>query len=304
MDAAVSTEAPVATATEKPEILLMPQGEPLSMSLVQQLFVSLNENTTRNDVDAFIESNGLVKYAFTRNSAYYIGSEGAAIRSRGRDREGEAVDINFNTSTGTSEGLVTSAEYAIHTGFSTHYALEYKDGEFYYEGKKCESGEAAMQLFLRAMQPEDTGNQEMVYAEDSVVNRFINEYNTINADDQITAAERGNIRTKYFVTIGGLYTELLNANGSAAESFCVTINAGNTDADKEPLLKAFTRVAKVLEPDIEDAVLQAGIKELTGDETIKTITIGKTLKVTYVPSVELSYGRNNYRIDVEASNYK
>lgn len=142
------------------------------------------------------------------------------------------------------------------------------------------------------------------YADDPVVNRFINEYNALYPDDQIIEAERGNIRTKYFVTIGGQYTELLNANDNAAESFVVKINAGNTDADKEPLLKAFAKVAVILEPDMDDATLQAGIKELTGDNTMKTITMGKTLEVTYVPSVKLSYGRNNYRIDIDAKNYK
>ena len=119
------------------------------LNSLQVLFASINDSTTREEIDEYIESNELVKYAFTHDSAYYIGYEQEAIRHRASDREGEAVDVNFVTSGDMEKiGTVSSAQYAIHTGFSTHYPLEYKDGIFYYEGQACSSGDEAMQLFL------------------------------------------------------------------------------------------------------------------------------------------------------------
>ncbi len=146
--------------------------------------------------------------------------------------------------------------------------------------------------------------QEKIYSEDPVVNRFIIEYNALYPDDQIKTAEKGNIRTKYYVKVGGLNTELLNANENAAECFYVEITGGNTDADLEPLLQAFAKVAKVLEPDLDDSTIKSGISFLTDKNGINTTMIGKSLEVTYVRSVELSWGRNNYGIKINAKSYK
>lgn len=45
--------------------------------------------------------------------------------------------------------MVTSADYAIHTKDSTKYVLRYENGKFYLNGIECESGDAAMQQFLK-----------------------------------------------------------------------------------------------------------------------------------------------------------
>lgn len=125
--------------------------EPKEMNSLLKLFASLSTSMTRDEIDAYIADNGMVKYAFTRDSAYYIGYDSSAIRQRDRDREGEAVDINFvNSGNDSKLGMVESAEYAVHTGSSTHYALKFEHGVFYYEGKTCSSGEEAVQKFLAA----------------------------------------------------------------------------------------------------------------------------------------------------------
>ena len=124
--------------------------EPIEMNSLQSLFVSIHSDMTRDEIDTYIEENELVKYAFTHDSAYYIGYDSSAIRQRGRDREGEAVDINFVTSGDPDRlGMVKSAEYANHTGSSTHYVLKFEDGKFYYNGDTCSNGEEAMQKYLR-----------------------------------------------------------------------------------------------------------------------------------------------------------
>ena len=130
-----------------------PESEPLEMNSLQTLFASITSSTTWDDIDAYIEENGFEVHEFTGKSGYYIGYEKSAIRTRGRDREGEAVDVSFATS-GDNYGTVKSAEYAIHTGFSTQYPLEFKDGVFYYkvpgaEKIECEDGYDAMQRYLK-----------------------------------------------------------------------------------------------------------------------------------------------------------
>ena len=126
---------------------------PKEMNSLLRLFASLTNEMTREEIDAYISENQMVKYAFTHNSAYYIGYDNSAIRQRGRDREGEAVDINFVTQGDASQiGTVKSAEYAVHTGFNTHIALTYKNGTFYYEVIACVNGEEAVQKFLAANQ--------------------------------------------------------------------------------------------------------------------------------------------------------
>ena len=122
---------------------------PIEMDVLQKLFASLSSSTTREEIDKYIVENSLEKFAFTHDSAYQIGYEYSAIRQRGRDRVGPAVDVNFVTSGDADKiGTVKSAEYAVHTEASTHYSLRFEDGIFYYEGEACASGEEAMQKYL------------------------------------------------------------------------------------------------------------------------------------------------------------
>lgn len=130
-----------------------PESEPIEMNTLQTLFTSITTSTTWDDIDTYIEENDFEVHEFTGKSGYYIGYEKSAIRTRGSDREGEAVDVSFATS-GDRYGTVKSASYAVHTGFSTYYPLEFRDGVFYYkphgsEKIECEDGYDAMQQYLR-----------------------------------------------------------------------------------------------------------------------------------------------------------
>ena len=149
-------------------------AEKIEMNSLQILFTTLNESTTKEDIDKAIEKNSFVTHEFSFDSGYYIGYESSAVRQRGRDREGEALDINFVTS-GNAEKVVTvsSAEYTIHTGSSTHYSLKYENGKFYYEGEECISGEEAMQLYL-ANNPDA---QKSLSTADKYTNEFVDSIN-------------------------------------------------------------------------------------------------------------------------------
>lgn len=153
----------------------------------------------------------------------------------------------------------------------------------------------------------ETSNTEtapIVYAEDEVVNRFITEVNG-NSAYEITDISKGNIRTKYFGYANGRYLEMVNANGAGAEAFCLTINGGQEASDKQAMYEVFREVVKILDPSITDEMIDTALAEFDNkDVLIEGYTLGDSITVTYVPTKELSYGKNSCRIDISASNYK
>ena len=152
----------------------------------------------------------------------------------------------------------------------------------------------------------DTQTEDVVvsYAEDEVVNRFISEFNEQSAF-KITDISKGNIRTKYFGSANGRYLEMINANDAGAEAFCLKINGGQEDADKQSMYEVFREAVKVLDPSITDDMIDAAIAEFNNkDVLIEGYVLGDSITITFVPIKELSYGKTSCRIDIYASNYK
>lgn len=142
-----------------------------------------------------------------------------------------------------------------------------------------------------------------MFAEDAVVNRFISEFNE-KSQYAITEISKGNIRTKYFGYANGRYLEMINANEAAAEAFCLTINGGQDDA-KQSMYEVFREAVKILDTSISDDDIDAVLAEFDEkDVLIEGYQIGNSITVTYVPTKELSYGKNSCRIDISCSNYK
>ena len=152
---------------------------------------------------------------------------------------------------------------------------------------------------------EPTLTQEtVVYAEDEVVNRFIIEFNA-NSVYEITNISKGNIKTKYFGYANGRYLEMINANDAGAEAFCLKINGGQEASDKQMMYEVFREAVKILDPSITDEMIDTTLAEFDDrDVLIEDYTLGDSLIITYVPTKELSYGKNSCRIDIYASNYK
>lgn len=275
--------------------------EPLELDELQKAFCSLNDGTTRDDINALIAENRFEVTKFTGDSAYYIGYEYKAIDKRGRDREGEALDINFD-----NDGRVKSAEYTVHTGFSTHTALKYESGEFYYEGNKAESGESAMQEYL-ATQPKDatratsSSNNEdtTTYAEDSVVNDFIVAYNAISGSP-IESVSKGNIRTKYFGYSYGYYLQLLHANNTGKISIDINETNENADVGVPGMRDVFHDAAKTIDPSLSDddiyGYFDAAVENPSnrGDGQLGSIA------VFYSADVDLSSGHSRGYIRLSA----
>lgn len=163
-----------------------------------------------------------------------------------------------------------------------------------------------------AVEPTDSSSTEdnqtedntVSYAEDEVVNRFILEFNELSPFE-ITDISKGNIRTKYFGYANGRYLEIINANDAGAEAFCLTINGGQEDADKQSMYEVFREAVKVLDPSITDDMIDAAIAEFNNkDVLIEGCVLGEGITITFVPIKELSYGITSCRIDISASNYK
>ena len=151
----------------------------------------------------------------------------------------------------------------------------------------------------------NAGQGETVYASDELVNRFINEFNS-NSGFPMSEITKGNIRTKFFAYANDCYIEMINANGAAAECFSISINGGKETSERDKMFKVAADVIKVLDPSIDDNKISQVITYLEGEEYMVSdyaITDNVIIE-TYVPIVELSYGKSDCRIDIISKNYK
>ena len=71
--------------------------------------------------------------------------------------------------------MANSASYAVHNGSSTHYALEFEDGTFYYEGEACESGLDAVTKFIDSNKGK--AGEALENKEDNLIDTFISKFN-------------------------------------------------------------------------------------------------------------------------------
>ena len=122
---------------------------------------------------------------------------------------------------------------------------------------------------------------------------------------EITDISKDNIRTKYFGSANGRYLEMINANDAGAEAFCLTINGGQEDSEKQSMYEVFREAVKVLDSSITDDMIDAAISEFNNkDVLIEGYVLSDCITITFVPIKELSYGKTSCRIDINASNYK
>ncbi len=150
----------------------------------------------------------------------------------------------------------------------------------------------------------DEKPSQPTYAEDSVVNRFIAEFNN-NVGYDFSDIRKGNIKTKYYAYANNCYVEILNANDAYAECFSVSINGGKETSDRDRMFAVFKQVVKTLDSSITDAQINSAIEYLMSQQyMVSDYKISNSVTVeTYKPIVELSYGKSDCRIDVISSNY-
>ncbi|MBQ6818015.1 MAG: hypothetical protein IJP35_00200 [Clostridia bacterium] len=152
---------------------------------------------------------------------------------------------------------------------------------------------------------DNSDDNETVYASDKLVNRFINEFNDYS-NFEMGEITKGNIRTKFFAYANDCYIEMINANDATAECFSISINGGKEITERDKMFKVATDVIKVLDPTIDDSKIIQVITYLESEEYMVSdykITDNVIVK-TYVPIVELSYGKSDCRIDIISNDYK
>ena len=137
------------------------------------------------------------------------------------------------------------------------------------------------------------------YAEDELINKFINEYNAI-AKYQMQDISKGNIRTKYHCKANGCWIEMINATEAAAEAFTISINSGNSEGADEKAFAVFSDMAKVFDPELTDEKINEVISEHKKGESLY---FSDRFTVNFFESTEESRGKTNYRIDIMSKDY-
>lgn len=153
--------------------------------------------------------------------------------------------------------------------------------------------------------PELPEEPAVIYAEDEVVNRFISEFNE-KTKYEMTDISKGNIRTKFFAYANNCYIEMINANDAAAECFSISINGGKEISERDEMFDVFAETIKVLDPSVTEEKITEVVNYLKAEQYMVSayVVSDKVTVETYVPIVELSYGKSDCRIDVISGDYK
>lgn len=175
---------------------------------------------------------------------------------------------------------------------------------------KTQQAESAVDTEVQQESNEETapgGLEEpaVIYAEDDVVNRFISEFNE-KTKYEMTDISKGNIRTKFFAYANNCYIEMINANDAAAECFSISINGGKEISERDEMFDVFAETIKVLDPSVTEEKITEVVNYLKAEQYMVSayVVSDKVTVETYVPIVELSYGKSDCRIDVVSSVYK
>lgn len=152
---------------------------------------------------------------------------------------------------------------------------------------------------------EEPEEPAVVYAEDAIVNRFITEFNE-KTKYEMTDISKGNIRTKFFAYANDCYVEMINANDAAAECFSISINGGKETSERDKMFEVFAETIKILDLSVTEEKIAEVVNYLKAEQYMVNayVVSDKVTVETYVPIVELSYGKSDCRIDVISNDYK
>ena len=143
-------------------------------------------------------------------------------------------------------------------------------------------------------------SEETLYASDEVINGFISSFNN-SAQTKMINIRQGNIRTKYLASANDCYIEMINSSNG----FYISINGGTTEETKHKMFSVVVEMIKVLEPSLSDEKIDSIINQISNEKyMVKNQNISPNIIIeTYVPIVELSYGKSDCRVDLVVYNY-
>lgn len=181
------------------------------------------------------------------------------------------------------------------------------NGDYETETQQAESSvdTEVQQESTKETAPEVPEEPAVIYAEDEVVNRFISEFNE-KTKYEMTDISKGNIRTKFFAYANNCYVEMINANDATAECFSISINGGKEISERDEMFDVFAETIKVLDPSVTEEKITEVVNYLKAEQYMVSayVVSDKVTVETYVPIVELSYGKSDCRIDVISGDYK
>ncbi|MBE6879177.1 MAG: hypothetical protein E7488_08500 [Ruminococcaceae bacterium] len=152
---------------------------------------------------------------------------------------------------------------------------------------------------------EETQEQEMQNTEvvmeyfetDLIVNNFFVAYNAIaESPIDVTEIEKGNIKTKALVYIDDFSMEVINA----ADFLSISISVDPENEDTK-LLSIFSSCIKAMYPNVADDEISTAWNAIHETGYMVEDYDFNGIKITYVPSKELSWGTSALRIDLSFS---
>ena len=159
---------------------------------------------------------------------------------------------------------------------------------------QCEEAETQEQEVQNTEVVEEIEAVMKYFETDMIVNNFFVVYNTI-AESPIAATEieKGNIKTKALVYIDDFSMEVINAADFLSVSISV---APENEATK--LLSIFSSCIKAMYPNVADDEISTAWNAIHKTGYMVEDYDFNGIKITYVPSKELSWGTSALRIDL------
>ena len=153
------------------------------------------------------------------------------------------------------------------------------------------------------VQSEETSNTEVVeetevelkyFETDVIVNNFFVAYNAVSESlIDVTEIEKGNIKTKALVYIDDFSMEVINGAGFLSVS--ISVEPENEDTK---LLSIFSSCIKAMCPNVTDDEISTAWNTIHETGFMVEDYDFNGIKITYVPSKELSWGTSALRIDL------
>ena len=146
-------------------------------------------------------------------------------------------------------------------------------------------------------QEQETQSTEVVmeyFETDLIVNNFFVAYNAIaESPIDVTEIEKGNIKTKALVYIDDFSMEVINA----ADFLSVSISVAPENEDTK-LLSIFSSCIQAMYPNVADDEISTAWNAIHETGYMVEDYDFNGIKITYVPSKELSWGTSALRIDL------
>lgn len=147
---------------------------------------------------------------------------------------------------------------------------------------------------LSEIQNDETETTMKYFETDVIVNNFFVAYNAI-AESPIDATEieKGNIRTKALVYIDDFSMEVINATDILSVS--IGVDPENEDTK---LFSIFSSCIKAMYPNVTDDEISTAWNTIHETGYMVEDYDFNGIKITYIPSKELSWGTSALRIDL------